>query len=487
MIDDSLSNRHAPPGHPLTCARRAAMACSFFPGFPDAPRRAASGSFVKETSTMDTISRPVGTNAPRNGLVGAHGWRPLIIAALIFFAMGFVTWLNGPLITFVRVAFSLNDFNAFFVPMVFYISYLIFSIPASKIASRLGLKKGLAASIVVSAIGVAIFGQFVNMRIYGGALTGLLVLGAGLALMQVVINPLVSLLGPPTHAATRIAIMGISNKFAGMLAPIVLGTLVMHDIGAVAQRAQDATDPAVREALLAGLVHAIYLPYLGMAALLVLLAVIVWHSALPQLEAPPMPALSGEATSRLFRPHLVFGVLAMFIYVGVEVMAGDAIGTYAQGFGIPIDQTKFFTTLTLAAMLVGYIAGFLLVPRVLPQERLLEISCGLGIVFAMLAFLTHGYVSVLFVALMGLSNAMIMPTIFPVAIRGAGAATPLASAWLVMAYSGGAIIPQFYVLLKPLLGFQLAFVVLVAPIYLAIFAYARRYGRIGLEPDATQM
>ncbi|WP_077808364.1 glucose/galactose MFS transporter [Neoasaia chiangmaiensis] len=419
---------------------------------------------------------------PDDSLVGPHGWSPLLIAAMIFFAMGFVTWLNGPLISFVRVAFSLTDFNAFFIPLVFYVSYLLFSIPASMIARKLGLKQGLALSIVVSAIGVATFGQFIAWRIYGGALTGLLTLGAGLSLMQVVINPLVSLLGPPTHAAKRIAIMGICNKFAGILAPIVLATLVMHNIGGVAAQAAAATDPAVREGILSNFVHALYWPYLGMAAMLLVVAAIVAVSSLPNLEAPPIPSLSGEATTSIFRPHLVWGFITMFLYVGAEVMAGDAIGTYGQGFGLPLDQTKFFTSLTLGGMLIGYIAGFLVVPRILPQERYLELSCVLGIVLTALAFLTHGYTSVLCVALLGVANAMIMPTIFPIAIRGAGAATPLASALLVMSYSGGAIIPQFYVLLKPYLGFQGMFALLVLPCYAAILAYARRYGRVGLGP-----
>lgn len=435
---------------------------------------------MSSLSSSDSGRRPRGNETH---LVGAYGWTPLIVAAAIFFAMGFVTWLNGPLISFVRVAFSLSDVNAFFVPLVFYVSYLFFSIPASIVASKVGLKRGLATSILIAAVGVALFGQFIAAHIYYGALAGLLVLGAGLSLMQVVINPLVSLLGPATHAAKRIAIMGICNKFAGMLAPVALATLVMRNIGTVAERAQ-AAPPAERDALLGHFVHAIYWPYLGMAGVLVLLSLLVVAAPLPQLEAPP---LTTGATNRLFKPHLVLGVTVLFLYVGVEVMAGDAIGTYGLGFGLPLDETKFFTTLTLGAMLVDYIAGFLIVPRFIPQERYMALSCILGIILTALAFLTHGYTSVLCIALLGIANAMIMPTIFPIAIRGAGAATPLASAFLVMAYSGGAIIPQLYVQLKPYVGFQGMFALIVIPSYLAIMAYALRYGTIGLtKRDATE-
>ncbi|WP_246285514.1 glucose/galactose MFS transporter [Nguyenibacter vanlangensis] len=380
------------------------------------------------------------TDAP-DGLTGRHGLAPLGVAAAIFFMMGFVTWLNGPLISFVRVAFSLGDASAFMVPMVFYFSYFLFSLPVSLVARRLGLRKGLAGALLLCAAGVALFGQFVAMRMCGGALTGLLVMGAGLSLMQVVINPLVSLLGPSERAAQRIAIMGVCNKFAGILAPIVLATVVMGDIGNIARRAQDAADPATRDAILNGFVQAIYAPYMTMAVVLLMAAGGVAFFPLPELQAPALPGLT-ERRERIFRPHLVFGIAAMFLYVGIEVMAGDAIGTYGQGFGLPLSQTKFFTSLTLAGMLAGYVAGFVVVPRLITQERFLELSCIGGCVLTGAALVTHGYVSVLCVALLGATNAMLMPTIFPIAIRGAGAWTPLASALLVMAYSGGAIVPQ---------------------------------------------
>ena len=415
----------------------------------------------------------------QNKLVSPYGYSALAVAALIFFAMGFVTWLNGPLISFVRVAFSLSEFSAFFIPLAFYFSFFLFSIPTSLIASRLGLKKGLTLSVLVSALGVAVFGQFVAWRIYPGALTGLLILGAGISLMQVVINPLVSLLGPPERAAQRISIMGICNKTAGILAPIVLGLLVMRNIGAVAEKAQSATDPAVREALLNDFVQALYAPYLGMAGILVLIAIVVAFAPLPNLEAPVIT--SGEGSQhRFFKPHLVFGFIAMFLYVGIEVMAGDAIGTYGQGFGLPLDETKFFTALTLTGMLLGYIMGFIIVPRFIRQEVYMQLSCAVGCVLTILAVLTQGYHSVFCVALLGVTNAMIMPTIFPIAIRGAGHMTAMASAVMVMSYSGGAIVPQFYVWLKPVFGFQGMFAMIVIPAYLIIMAYSRRYGRVGL-------
>ncbi|GBQ63148.1 glucose/galactose transporter [Ameyamaea chiangmaiensis NBRC 103196] len=403
---------------------------------------------------------------------GEHGWAPVVLTATLFFLIGFVTWLNGPLISFVRVAFTLDDASAFLVPFAFYISYFFFAVPAALAVRATGLKRGLALALVIMACGSALFGQFLTERAYPGALCGLTVLGAGLALLQVSVNPYVSLLGPPDRAAQRIAIMGLCNKGAGILAPIVLAVLVMHDIGGVVARAQAATDVATREAILSRFAHAVHAPALCMAGLELLAAVWVVRSRLPDLAAPDI-AVSGSLGGLLSRPRLVFGAAAMFVYVGVEVMAGDAIGTYGQGFGLPIDQTKFFTALTLSAMMAGYAAGMVLVPRVVDQERYLGLSCLLGIALTLMAFATHGYVSVLCVAALGFANAMMFPAIFPIAIAGSGRDTPLAAALLVMAFSGGALVPQMFVWLKAAFGFQGVFATLMIPSYLFILLYAR--------------
>jgi len=417
---------------------------------------------------------------------GTYGWAPVILTAALFFLIGFVTWLNGPLISFVRVAFTLDDASAFLVPFAFYISYFFFSVPAALAVKAIGLKRGLSLSLLVMACGTALFGQFLTHRSYHGALCGLGLLGAGLALLQVSVNPYVSLLGPPERAAQRIAIMGLCNKFAGILAPIVLAAVVMRDLGSVAARVQGTTDPVARDAILNHFAHAISVPSLVMAALQVVAAICVTRSRLPELEAPDLT--SGVSLGTLLgRPRLLFGVLAMFLYVGVEVMAGDAIGTYGLGFGLPLDETKFFTALTLSGMMAGYVAGMVLVPRVVSQERYLGFSCGLAIVLTIAAFLTQGYVSVFCVAALGFANAMMFPAIFPTAIVGAGRGTPLAAALLVMAFCGGAVVPQVFVALKASFGFQGVFASMMIPSYVFILLYASVAGgkRVAAVQDAV--
>lgn len=410
----------------------------------------------------------------------------IVIIGVMFFVFGFVTWLNGPLITFVKFAFTLDDVSAFLVPMVFYMSYFFLALPSAAILRRTGMKKGMTIGLFVMAIGAALFGQFATMRIFSGALGGLFVIGAGLAVLQTAANPYISIVGPIESAAQRIAVMGICNKIAGILAPLVLGAVVLHDIGEIEGQLAALPDGPAREALLQNFASKIHTPYLVMAGMLALLGVFVRYSPLPDIEAPTASTTGGDKDERGLGsfPHLWLGVLCLFLYVGVEVMAGDAIGAYGQAFGLPTQQTAMFTSLTLAAMLVGYLVGLAVIPRIVSQERYLAISAVLGILFTLCAYLTRDYVSVAFVAALGFANAMMWPAIFPLAIRGLGRHTETGSAIMVMGICGGAILPQLYAVLKQHLPFQLVFLILMAPAYAYILYYALVGFRAGRVQDA---
>lgn len=417
--------------------------------------------------------------------------KSLAIIGGLFFIMGFFTWLNGPLITFVRLAFELDDVNAFLILMVFYLSYFMLALPASWILGRTGLKKGISLGLVVMAVGAAAFGQFATHRWYPGALGGLFTIGGGLALLQTAINPYVSILGPIESGAQRIALMGICNKTAGILAPLLIGSLVLHGVGDLAARVQ-AADAAGRERLLDAFAANIHAPYLIMAGILLLIAIGALRSPLPELDPSlvnPSPdegtESQGDARSIFHVPHLWLGVLCLFVYMGAEVMAGDAIGTYGRGFDLPLDETKFFTSFTLGAMLLGYLCGWACTPRFLSQQAYLRLSALLGLVFVAAAFFTRGYVSVGFVAMLGFANAMMWPAIFPLTIRGLGRLTETGSALLIMGIAGGAIIPQAFAVLKQHYDFQTVFAVLMAPSYVYIFYFAWRGYRVGVGTSAT--
>ncbi|WP_313401349.1 sugar MFS transporter [Stenotrophomonas sp.] len=417
----------------------------------------------------------VPASTPRTSMASS-----IAIVGLLFFIIGFCTWINGPLITFVKLAFDVNEVSAFLVLMVFYLSYFFLALPASWILGRTGMKKGLALSLAVMAVGAMAFGEFATRRWFGGALSGLFVIGGGMALLQTAVNPYISILGPIEGAAQRIALMGICNKIAGMLAPVVIGTFVLHGIGDLEAQVQ-AADAATKADLLNAFAAKIHTPYMVIAGVLLVVAAGVLFSPLPEVRPDQANAVAddGKAAKRsIFQfPHLWLGVMCLFVYVGVEVMAGDAIGTYGNAFGLPLDQTKLFTSYTLFAMLVGYVVGLVLIPRFISQEKYLAVSAVLGVLFTLGAYFTHGYVSVGFVAALGFANAMMWPAIFPLAIRGLGRFTQTGSALLVMGIAGGAIIPQAFALLKHAYPehFQLVFAALMVPCYL----YILYFGTVG--------
>ncbi|MBE7731208.1 sugar MFS transporter [Komagataeibacter sp. FXV3] len=408
--------------------------------------------------------------------------RPLAIMAGLFFIIGFVTWLNGPLITFVQVAFSLGPVGAFLVPMCFYLSYLACAFPAMGLARRVGLRDGIVLALVIMAAGTCVFGECVGQRWYPGALSGLSVLGAGLTLLQVTVNPYVTMLGPPQGAARRIATMGIANKVSGIIAPIIFSVLVMHDIAGVMAHLTGAVDMGQRAAVLATFAHAVVVPYRCMAVVLLCVAFGLRRAGLPDIRLVDGDAATPHSGRMPLRAWLGIGVV--FIYVGVEVMAGDAIGVYGRGMGISLGQARFLTSLTLGAMLAGYVAGTVMVPGRCTMVRYLLASTILGVMLCLVAAMTAGVGSVMCVALLGLANAMMMPILFPLVLHAAGKGQYRATALLVMAFSGGAFMPQLFAGLIPVVGMKPAFVGIMLPAYGMIGGYALWMGRAGRSnPD----
>lgn len=407
----------------------------------------------------------------------------VIIIGVLFFIFGFVTWLNGTLIPFLKLACDLqSDAQALLVTSAFYMAYFFLALPSSAILRKTGYKKGMSLGLLVMAVGALLFVPAANTRNFELFLTGLFVQGMGLSLLQTASNPFIAVIGPMASAARRISIMGICNKVAGALSPLILGAIVLHNASVIEKRLATTTDTFMRTQLLQQLADRVILPYVVMAGVLVLLALMIYFSALPEIEDEETSsdtALSQSRTSIFQFPHVWLGALCIFVYVGAEVMAGDVIGPYGKALGLSLDQAKNLTTYTLWSMVVGYVIGIFTIPKFISQERALLISAIVGILFATLAYLSDGYLSITFIALLGLANALMWPAIFPLGIDGLGKFTKTGSALLIMGIAGGALIPQVYAQLALRLSPQEAFFYCVLPCYLFIGYFAWKGHRVG--------
>ncbi|MBU6342628.1 MAG: sugar MFS transporter [Bacteroidetes bacterium] len=403
----------------------------------------------------------------------------IVIIGALFFIFGFVTWLNGSLIPFLKLACQLNTLQALFVTFAFYISYFFLALPSSEILKRVGFKNGMALGLLVMSLGCLVFIPAAHERSFGLFLMGLFVQGMGLALLQTASNPYISILGPIESAAQRISIMGICNKVAGILSPIILSSIVLKGATAIEQQVAGITDPRELDRLLDELATRVIGPYVVMALVLAFLAFMIRRSALPEVdldaESNQELEITGHRTSVFQFSNLVLGVLAIFLYVGVEVMAGDGIGIYGKSLGFVLDQTKYFTSFTLTAMLAGYVLSIILIPKYITQQAMLRVSAIAGVALTILVYFNTGTTAVTCIALLGLANAVMWPAIFPLAIRGLGRFTQTGSALLIMGIAGGAVMPQIYGLLDRDLGYQLAFLLVMIPGYLYILYYAWRF------------
>jgi FHS family L-fucose permease-like MFS transporter len=313
------------------------------------------------------------------------------IIGLFFFIFGFVTWLNGILIPFLKTACELNNFQAYFVTSAFYISYFVMALPSSALLKKTGFKNGMTIGLWIMAVGALIFIPAAITRTFGLFLLGLFVEGTGLALLQTASNPYITIIGSPESAAKRISIMGIANKFAGVLAPIILASIVLKDSNILEEKLSHAVDAASRAVLLDELASRVIYPYIVMAVILVLLGLLLRFAHLPEIDTDAEDDASSESnqskTSVWQFPHLILGVIAFFFYVGVEVIAADTIIRYGQSLGIEMSSAKYFTSLTLLFMIIGYLMGIIFIPKHISQVTALKICTILGVIFALAAII----------------------------------------------------------------------------------------------------
>lgn len=418
-------------------------------------------------------------------------WTSIVIIGVFFFIFGFVTWLNGILIPYLKIACELSNVQALLVAFAFYIAYFVMALPSSWVLGKTGFKNGMMVGLLIMALGALVFIPAALTRIYSLFLGGLFIMGTGLAILQTASNPYITIIGPRETAATRISIMGICNKVAGAIAPLLLAYFILNDGDALVESLKTMT-PDQKEIALDELASRVITPYTVMAIMLTLLGFGVRYSPLPEVEMESenetADVSATQKTSIWQFPHLLLGAIALFLYVGVEVIAGDTIIRYGMSLGIPIAEAKIYTSFTLIAMVAGYILiGLILVPRVFSQRTALTISALLGFVFSILAIFTPGKTSVFFIAMLGFANALVWPAMWPLAIHGLGRFIKIGSSILIMMIAGGAVLPLLWGWLSDVFTGhpQFAYWICV-PCYLYILFYSIKGYKVGLKGNHLQ-
>ncbi|WP_242158681.1 sugar MFS transporter [Aestuariivivens sediminis] len=370
----------------------------------------------------------------------------IAIIAGLFFIFGFVTWINGALIPFMKTINELTEAQSYLVASASYISFVVMALPASYLLNKIGYRKGMSLGLVIMGLGALVFIPAAEARTYGVFLLAIFIQGAGMTILQTAANPYITILGPIESGAKRIAIMGIANKVAGAMGSLIFGALLLSGIDEVKGKLGSVSD-AEKGQLLDTMADSVVTPYIVMALVLFVLGLLIRKAPLPHVEAAPAqePKAGQTTKTSIFQfPHLWLGVLTLFVYVGAEVIAGDSIIAYGISLGFSAEDAKFFTTFTLMAMVATYALGVLLIPKYLKQDKALKISASLGIIFSICILSTTGFTSVLFVAALGIANALVWPAVWPLTLEGLGKFTKTASALLIMAIAGGAIIPPLY-------------------------------------------
>lgn len=408
----------------------------------------------------------------------------IIIIGLLFFIFGFVSWVNAILIPYFKIACELTNFKSYLVTFAFYISYFVMSVPSSYLLKAVGFKKGMMFGFWVMAIGAFIFVPAALVRTYEIFLVGLFTLGTGLAILQTAANPYITVLGPKERAAQRISIMGICNKGAGILAPLIFAAVVLRVTDSELFSQLPTMGEIEKNAALDELIRRVIVPYSIVGTVLVGLGLMVRFSPLPEIdtehESADVAVANSGKTSIFQFPHLILGAIAIFIHVGTQVIAIDTIIGYANYMNIDLMEAKVFPSYTLAATICGYIAGILLIPKFISQVNMLRLCTLLGTLFTLLIIYTEGTVtflghtadiSIWFVVLLGLANSLVWAGIWPLALDGLGRFTKLGASIMIMGLCGNAILPLFYGYFADLYNVHLAYWVLF-PCYLYLVFYA---------------
>ena len=406
------------------------------------------------------------------------------IIGLLFFIFGFSTWINAILIPYFKIACQLNNIQSLMVAFAFYIAYFVMAIPAAHLLERVGFKKGMMIGFWIMALGALIFVPAALTRTYGIFLAGLFSIGTGLAILQPAANTYITMIGSKERAAQRMSIMGVCNKTAGIIAPLLLAAAILRPTDNELFKQIPLMDELTRNAALDELIQRVIVPYASMAALLFCLGILIRYSVLPEIdtnnETSEVASANSGKTSIVQFPHLILGAVALFLHVGSQVTGINTVIGYAQSLGLPLLEAKVFPSYILGITMFGFLLGIILIPKYINHLNVLRICTTSAIVLTLLFFVVRGQVtflghtanlSIWFLVLLGLSNSLMWSTLWPLALNGLGRFTKMGGSILIMGLCGSAIVPIFYGYFADRFNTHLAYMVLL-PCYIFLIYYA---------------
>ncbi|MBK5720993.1 sugar MFS transporter [Dysgonomonas sp. Marseille-P4677] len=410
----------------------------------------------------------------------------IIIVGAMFFIFGLVSWVNAILIPYFKIACELTHFESYFVAFAFYIAYFCLSIPSAHILNKVGYKRGIMYGFICMSVGAALFIPAALTRTYGIFLAGLFVIGAGLTILQSAANPYITIVGPIESAAKRISLMGICNKIAGIISPLIFAAVVLKvtDSSLFTLLESGTLDEASKNMMLDDLIRRVIKPYAILSIILLLFGIFIRYSVLPEIDPEENNKeeenCNHKRTSIFQFPYLILGAIALFIHVGTQIVAIDTIISYAGSMGMNLLEAKAFPSYTLTATIIGYMIGIILIPKYISQTKALQFCCTLGLIFSIAIILVNKEVIILghestlsiwFLCALGLPNALIYAGIWPLSIKGLGRFTKIGSSLMIMGLSGNAIMPIVYGSFADRWDLQSAYWILIpCYIYLIFFA-----------------
>jgi MFS transporter, FHS family, L-fucose permease len=400
----------------------------------------------------------------------------------MFFSFGFVTSMNNILIPYMKSIFALSDAASMFINMVWYGAYAIASIPSSFITEKFGYKNGMLIGLIICALGGFLYYPATLAVSYAFFLTATFVLALGITLLQVAANPYVVEIDPHDSTAVRMNIVGTASSSASMIAPILGGILFLGTITQLLnpgqmQTMKDGGKLVVEASQAQGMAQAMQVPYIALGAAFLVIGLIIAMIKLPTIARNTNE--QGTIAQAWKHKHLRWGVLAIFIYVGLEIAVPSFMVRYAtdkQIWGIAPSEAAQYVTFYFLAMLFGRFSGIFVMKK-LTDKQALSIYAFCGILLVLAGILAKGQLAIIALVVTGICQSVMWGNIFALATKGLNHLTNKATSLMLTAIAGGGIITLLMGFLVDHWGVKSAFALMV-PLYGYMIWFALSAGKM---------